>query len=84
MKNVTVYSTKVCPYCMQAKALLQSLKVPFDVVDLSDNFNLRQELADKYNWQTVPMIVIGEEFIGGYDDLKKLHDGGQLMPKLTK
>ncbi len=82
MKTVTIYSTAVCPYCQRAKQLLTDLKVPFSNVDLSQDTGLWEKTAQKYNWQTVPMIVIGEEFIGGFDDLNKLHQAGELMKKL--
>ncbi len=82
MKEVIIYSTSVCPYCNQAKALFTSLQVPFRNVDLSADPELRESVSKKYNWQTVPMIVIGDEFIGGYSDLKKLQDEGKLMNKL--
>jgi glutaredoxin 3 len=83
MKQITVYSTQVCPYCNQAKALLTSLQVPFKNVDLSADPDLWENLSVKYNWHTVPMIVIGEEFIGGFSDLKKLQDKGELLKKIA-
>lgn len=83
MAQVTIYSTPNCPYCMRAKALLSSLSVAFDVVDLSENKKLREELQEKYSWQSVPMIVVGDEFLGGFDDIAKLHAEGKLLPKLN-
>jgi glutaredoxin 3 len=82
MKTVTIYSTPNCPYCLRAKALLSSLGVAFEVVDLSESETLRDEVQKKYQWMTVPMIVVGDEFIGGYDDMAKLHAEGKLLPKL--
>ncbi|PIR74267.1 MAG: glutaredoxin [Candidatus Magasanikbacteria bacterium CG10_big_fil_rev_8_21_14_0_10_47_10] len=82
MKHVTLYSTPTCPYCARAKQLLTSLNVPYEEIDLASNDTLREELSLKYNWQTVPMIVIGDEFIGGFDDLAALHADGNLMKKL--
>lgn len=83
MKKVTIYSTPHCPYCMRAKALFASLGASFDDVDLSENEALRDELRTKYNWMTVPMIVVGDEFLGGFDDVAKLHAERKLVEKLA-
>ena len=82
MKKVTIYSTPMCPYCMRAKALLNSLNVDYEDIDLASNAELREQLSEKYQWCTVPMILIGDEFVGGYDDLLKLHVQGKLLSKL--
>lgn len=69
---------------MAAKCLFQSLDVPFEEVDISDNDEKREELFTKYNWRTVPAIFIGDEFIGGYDDVSRLHARGEFLPKLAE
>ncbi|MBI2990361.1 MAG: glutaredoxin [Candidatus Magasanikbacteria bacterium] len=82
MKKVIIYSTPTCPYCARAKALLGSLGVAYEEVDLASNPELREQLSEKYHWQSVPMIVIGDEFVGGYDDLAKLQAEAELEKKL--
>lgn len=82
MASVTIYSTPHCPYCMRAKALLSDMGVTFEEKNVPDHADEHRELSEKYNWQTVPMIFIGEEFIGGYDDLAALRDAGTLQAKL--
>lgn len=82
MKKVTVYTATYCPYCTRAKNLLKSKNVPFDEVNLDNDSKKREELEEKTGWMTVPMIFIGEEFIGGADDLYKLESEGKLDQKL--
>lgn len=65
-----------------AKKLLTDLKIPFSDIDVADDQQLRDELVAKYHWQTVPMIIIGEKFIGGFDDLSKLNQEGKLIELL--
>ncbi len=84
MQPVTIYSTTYCPYCKRAKALLNQLNVPYEEINLEDDPALRDELTAQYNWHTVPMIMIGGEFIGGFDDLNRLHVQGELMKKLEE
>ncbi|MBT5808202.1 glutaredoxin [Candidatus Uhrbacteria bacterium] len=83
MKNVIVYTSAFCPYCVRAKQLLSSLDIPFKEQDLSVDPELTASLVEKHNWKTVPMIFIGEDFVGGYDDLYKLHTSGELTSKLS-
>ncbi|PIR04386.1 MAG: glutaredoxin [Candidatus Magasanikbacteria bacterium CG11_big_fil_rev_8_21_14_0_20_39_34] len=82
MKQVKVYTTTYCPYCKKAKELLKALHVPFEEVDVEQDTQLRDELIERYQWQTVPLITFDEELIGGFDDLNRLHSEGKLMEKL--
>lgn len=82
MKKVTVYTTDYCPYCSRAKRLLQSKNIIFSEVDLTRDEALREKLEEQTGWMTVPMIFIGDEFIGGYDNLAELEAEGLLDEKL--
>ena len=81
-KKVIVYTTQYCPYCTRAKNLLQSKNIPFQEVDLTNDDKKREELENKTGHMTVPMIFIGDEFIGGSDDLHALEASGQLDKKV--
>jgi glutaredoxin 3 len=83
VKKVTVYTTRYCPYCKRAKALLESKGVLFEEVDLTEDDQKRSELEEKTGWQTVPMIFIGDQFIGGSDDLFRLDSHGKLDSMLS-
>lgn len=45
---------------------------------------LRDKLAEETGQRTVPMIYIGDEFIGGSSDLVKLHENGELLTKVQE
>jgi glutaredoxin 3 len=83
MKKITVYSAGYCPYCTQAKRLLTELKLTFEDISLDGNDELREKLsAENGGYRTVPMIFIGDEFIGGFSDLAALHRQGLLTSKV--
>ena len=82
MKSVTIYTTPTCPYCAKAKALFDSLSIPYEEIDVVAQSELREQLIDTYNWQTVPAIFIDGQLVGGYDDVAALHAQGELMKKL--
>lgn len=67
-----------------AKRLFKSLGLSFTEVDLSSDDEKREELFEKYNWRTVPAIFIGEELIGGYEDVSALHARGEFLSKLAE
>lgn len=84
MNKVRIYTTSVCPYCDAAKRLFKSLGVEVEEISLEGRHEDRMALSKANGgWRTVPMIFIGETFIGGFDDAKKLHDKGALMPLIA-
>ncbi len=83
MKDVTIYTTNYCPYCRQAEKFLHDKGVPFKQVDVTEDDAMRAKLVELTGQRTVPQIFIGEESIGGYSDMMKLHTKGELEPKLA-
>lgn len=85
MKEVTVYTTRTCPYCRQAERLLTSKGVPFKNVDVTEDDELRMKLVEMSGGRrTVPQIFIGETAIGGYTDLVALDQKKELEPMLER
>lgn len=82
MKKVIIYTTDYCPHCHRAKRLLQSKHIPFQEIDVTNDQAIRDEIEEKTGHMTVPIIFIGEEFIGGADELYALEDAGKLDAKL--
>lgn len=85
MQPVTIYVKQTCPYCINAKRLLEQKGVTyseFDVTKMSDDE--LDEVAIKTNhYRTVPKIFIGETFVGGFDNLNKLNKEGKLDEMLA-
>ncbi len=78
-KPIRVYTTTYCPYCVSAKKLLDTLGLSYTETNLDNDPDLRTRLSRENNgWRTVPMIFIGDHFVGGFTDLKSLHDAGKL------
>ncbi|KAJ3104327.1 thioredoxin reductase [Phlyctochytrium bullatum] len=79
--NVMVFSKSYCPYCRKAKALLDSLKVTYKAVELdtvSEGSAMQAYLLEKSGQRTVPNIYIGQQHVGGCDDLHEAHGNGKL------
>jgi glutaredoxin 3 len=85
MATVTMYSTGMCPYCVQAERLLAAKGVVGIAkirVDLEPE--RRQEMMERTGRRTVPQIYIDEFHVGGYDDLVALDRAGRLDPLLKQ
>lgn len=76
--KVIVYSKRGCKYCTMAKQLLDRKGISYEVVELTNNKDLFIKLASQTGQNTVPLIFINDEFIGGYSDLLELSRSGQL------
>ncbi|MFM7293344.1 MAG: glutaredoxin 3 [Burkholderiales bacterium] len=83
MATVTMYSTAVCPYCQMAERLLKSKGVHnIEKIRIDLDPAKRDEMMAKTQRRTVPQIFIGEQHVGGFDDLAALDKSGGLDPLL--
>jgi glutaredoxin 3 len=83
MASVIMYATSVCPYCVAAERLLRAkgvTEIEKIRVDLAPE--RRIEMMQRTGRRTVPQIYIGDNHVGGYDDLVALDQGGGLDPLL--
>jgi glutaredoxin 3 len=84
MAPIMMYSTAICPFCVQAERLLRAKGVA-DIAKIRVDLEpaRRQEMMERTGRRTVPQIYIGERHVGGYDDLVALDRAGELAPLLT-
>lgn len=82
MPRIIMYTTAVCPYCNNAKKLLQGKGVTWEEVRVDTNPELRDQMMEKSGQRTVPQIWIGEQHVGGFTDLWALDKAGKLDPLL--
>jgi len=83
MKSVTVYTTDMCPYCRSAKALLEKRGVAYEEINLARDPDGRNRLGEITGMITFPQIMIGEESIGGFDQLLAADRSGRLPELLS-
>lgn len=84
MATVTIYTTKICPYCVRAKMLLQRKGAAYEEIDVSHDHAQRMDLMARTGQRTVPQIFINGQHIGGCDDLYALDRQGALDPLLAQ
>ena len=84
MQTVKMYTTAVCPYCVQAKRILLSKGVSnIDEIRVDSLPEERVKMVEITGRRTVPQIFIGDTHVGGCDDLVALDNQGGLLPLLN-
>ena len=83
MAEVVIYTTRVCPYCVAAKALFRKKGVAYREVDVSGDDAKREWLVEATGQRTVPQIFIGGKSYGGYSDVSALEQSGELDAALA-
>ncbi len=80
MKDVKIYTTKYCPYCVRAKNLLQSKNVKFEEILVSHDDEAAWIEMEKRSggMKTVPQIFIDGKCVGGFSDIAELDQKGEL------
>ena len=84
MKYFQIYAWSDCPYCFQAASLLYKHKCQYMISMLDKSRDLLEHFKTKYNWKTVPIIVMKdtetneETFIGGFTDLQQYFKGAHI------
>jgi glutaredoxin 3 len=83
MPPIEIYTTRWCPYCHMAKALLKKKGVAFTEFDVSGRAERQAMVERAHGRTTVPQIFIGSVHVGGSDDLHALEHAGKLDPLLS-
>ena len=66
-----VWSKDQCPYCTQAKALLESRGIEYEERNINDGWDKEDLLAAVPGARTVPQIFLDDQLIGGFNELRK-------------
>ena len=83
MSTVTIYTRAFCPYCSRAVALLEKKGVNFTQIDAGMDPDKKEEMVKRSNGGlTFPQIFIGDEHIGGCDEMMALERAGKLDAKI--
>lgn len=70
MNKVTIYSTLSCHFCHMAKDFFKEKGVEFEDFDVASNMEKRKEMLEKSGQMGVPVIIIKDEIIVGFNKAK--------------
>jgi glutaredoxin 3 len=80
--GVRLYTTRFCPFCIRARQLLEMKGVRYEETAVDSRPDLRAQMHAESGRHTVPQIWIGDRHVGGFDDLWRLEQRGELDPML--
>jgi len=66
-KKVTIYSTPTCHFCQMTKEYLKENGIGYSEFDVAHDLEKRQEMIQKSGQMGVPVILVGDELIIGFD-----------------
>ncbi|VXD24293.1 Putative glutaredoxin family protein (fragment) [Planktothrix paucivesiculata PCC 9631] len=69
----------MCGFSNNVVQILNSLGVPFETLDVLEDYEIRQGIKEYSNWPTIPQVYINGEFIGGSDVLIEMYQKGDLQ-----
>jgi glutaredoxin len=78
---IVFYAKQGCTYCDKLETLLKSINVPYDKIYLN-NIDDITRVKQKTSMKTFPMILIGNEVVGGFKEFNTLYITNQLAKKL--
>jgi len=67
MQNVTIYSTPTCHFCHMAKEFFKEKNIAYTEYDVAGDVEKRKEMMEKSGQMGVPVIIIGEDIIVGFN-----------------
>ena len=67
MPKVKIYSTPTCHFCGLAKEYFKENNVEFQNIDVASDMEARKEMVEMSGQMGVPVIVIGDNLIVGYN-----------------
>jgi len=83
METVTVYTTDHCSRCVSTKALLDRRGVAYEEINLARDSDGREKLLRRTGMVTFPQIVIGDQPLGGFEELLAADRAGRLSDLLA-
>ncbi|MHC4376506.1 MAG: glutaredoxin domain-containing protein [Planctomycetota bacterium] len=76
--KIELYTWTTCPFCVRAKDLLKSKGVDFTEHVMDGKDAELNEVKRKYQHNTVPIVIVDGNLIGGYTELAALDRAGSL------
>ena len=77
--KIEMYSKKNCSYCSSARKILSENNIEFTEYKLAEDFTREQLLEKVPLAKTYPVILVDDNFIGGFSDLKQLLENKNVI-----
>ena len=71
-----------CGFSNNVVQILNTLAVPYETVDVLEDYEIRQGIKEYSNWPTIPQVYLNGEFLGGSDIMIEMYQKGDLQEKV--
>lgn len=78
MSEAIIWSKNSCPFCVQAKALLESKGIEYEERNISKDYTREQLLESVPTARTLPQIFLDGEYVGGFTELRNKLNGKMI------
>lgn len=82
MSQLKIYYANYCPFCRDALALLAEKDFDFEAIDVMPDPQLLHRIKEETGHPTIPIIMIDNELIGGFNELQQLDRTGELDQRM--
>ncbi|MFA9420601.1 MAG: glutaredoxin [Gammaproteobacteria bacterium] len=86
-----MFSLEWCEFCWSVRKMMSACEIPYITVDLDSvayqendrGGKILEVLKSRNNWETIPQIYVGDEFVGGATDMFDVSKAGDLEKMLA-
>lgn len=70
MKKVIIFSTPTCGYCKMAKEFFAENNIEYTEYNVAEDIEKRQEMIEESGQMGVPVIMIDDKILVGFNEAK--------------
>ncbi|MGB7443839.1 MAG: Grx4 family monothiol glutaredoxin [Coleofasciculaceae cyanobacterium] len=71
-----------CGFSNNVVQILNTLGVPYETLDVLEDYEIRQGIKEYSSWPTIPQVYLDGEFLGGSDVMIEMYQSGELQQKV--
>ena len=67
-----------CGFSAAVVGVLNHMQVKYDTVNVLQDQEIREGIKEYSDWPTIPQLYVKNEFVGGCDIIREMHENGEL------
>ena len=82
--TIKIFTKDFCPFCTNARKLLDEKKIAFEEVNVTQNEELLSELKERTGQKTIPIVFVNKSHLGGFDELQNHIAIQELISQISR
>ena len=67
-----------CGFSAAVVGVLTHMGVKFNSINVLEDAEIREGIKEYSDWPTIPQLYVKNEFVGGCDIIREMHENGEL------